>query len=288
MGGSIRPTNPGTLIGTPAFMAPEQVMGRKVTPATDMYAVGGIAYQLLTGHLPYEASTAIEVLTKKMKYEPIRPRQWNPRLDEDVEGWILSLLTREPEHRPRDADAVRRALRRLTESRTLASSPAHVAPAPATRGTRREEWGEAQTILVDKTNGPPQASPYLHKSPWAKTVAMSPTPMPTPGPDLTPPAGNRAAPRPSGASAPLEAPPPANESVVELLPPTVPAGTPSIGTPRLRPVIKESSRVREPPTPQSDLTSVRRSPLALWITLGALISLGLALGVWLLAASSGL
>lgn len=288
-GGSIRPTNPGTLIGTPAFMAPEQVMGRKVTPATDMYAVGGIAYQLLTGHLPHEASTAIEVLTQKMKYEPIRPRQWNPRLDEDIEGWILSLLTREPEHRPRDADVVRRALRRLTESRTLAAAPAHVAPAPAKRPglASRREWGEAQTILVDKTDGPPQASPSLHRSPWAKTVAMSPTPMPTPGPDLTPLAGSRAAPRPSGASAPFEAPPPANESGIELLPPTIPTGTPGIGTPRLRPVIKESSRVREPHTPQSDLASRPRSSLALWIILGALISLGLALGVWLLAASSG-
>ena len=283
VGGSIRPTNPGTLIGTPAFMAPEQVMGQKVTPATDLYAVGGIAYQLLTGHLPHEATSAIEVLTQKMKQEPARPRQWNPRLDEDVEGWILSLLTRDPEQRPRDADAVRRALRRLTESRTLSAAPAHAAPGSLRRASlpNRRQWGEAQTILVDRSDAPPDASTDSHKSPWAKTVALS-TPydsMPMPAPDLTPPS-----PGPETTRADSKV------SVIELLPPTLPSGTPGVSTPRLPPFVRESSRAREASTtlPSDSVASMRRSPVVLWVILGGIISLGLALGIWLLAASGHL
>ena len=99
-GGSIRPTNPGTLLGTPAFMAPEQVVGVKVTPATDLYAVGGIAYQLLTGHLPHEAASAIEVLSAKMASDPLPPRHWVSMIDEEVDHWVMSLLQRDPLDRP--------------------------------------------------------------------------------------------------------------------------------------------------------------------------------------------
>jgi serine/threonine protein kinase len=117
-GGSVRPTNPGTLIGTPAFMAPEQVLGTKVFPATDLYAVGGIAYQMLTGRIPHEAPSAIEVISQKMKFDPVAPRQWVPNLDEDVDSFVMMLLDREPERRPESADDARRMLRRLMEGRT--------------------------------------------------------------------------------------------------------------------------------------------------------------------------
>ncbi|MDX2009804.1 MAG: protein kinase [Myxococcaceae bacterium] len=117
-GGSVRPTNPGTLIGTPAFMAPEQVLGTKVFPATDLYAVGGIAYQMLTGRIPHEAPTAIEVISQKMKFDPVAPKQWAPGLDEDVDSFVMMLLDREPERRPESADDARRMLRRLMEGRT--------------------------------------------------------------------------------------------------------------------------------------------------------------------------
>jgi len=117
-GGSVRPTNPGTLIGTPAFMAPEQVLGTKVFPATDLYAVGGIAYQMLTGRIPHEAPSAIEVISQKMKFDPVPPRQWVPSIDEDVDSWVMMLLEREPDRRPESADDARRMLRRLMEGRT--------------------------------------------------------------------------------------------------------------------------------------------------------------------------
>ncbi len=153
-GGSVRPTNPGTLLGTPAFMAPEQVVGTKVTPATDLYALGGIAYQLLTGHLPHEGPSAIEVLSAKMANDPLPPRHWLPSLDEDIDGWIMSLLARDPDQRPQVAEDARRALRRIGEGRTTSNSPPvkrSTSKGPSHNSTTKpRSWSEARTVLVEQ------------------------------------------------------------------------------------------------------------------------------------------
>jgi serine/threonine protein kinase len=148
--GSINPTSPGSLIGTPAFMAPEQILGEKISPATDLYAVGGIAYQMVTQHLPYEAPSAIEVLQLKMKVDAIPPSHWDASLGTDVDEWILSLLSRDSRYRPRDADGVRRALLRMLEGRP--SQKWNQPGGPKIQPTLRRQgvvpnqsWGNAQS-----------------------------------------------------------------------------------------------------------------------------------------------
>lgn len=163
-GGSAKPTNPGTLLGTPAFMAPEQVMGSKVSPVTDLYAVGGIAYQMLTNHLPHEGPTAIDVLSQKMQHDPIPPNKWQPWIEDELNGWIMNLLAREPEKRMPTADEARKALRRIIDGRTTTAEP--IAPVrsasgknpalrqPATGLVPKRDWGEAKTLITE-----PSASP---------------------------------------------------------------------------------------------------------------------------------
>lgn len=173
-GGSVKPTNPGTLLGTPAFMAPEQVLGTKVTPGTDLYAVGGIAYQMLTNHLPHEAPSAIEVLSQKMQHDPIRPKQWQPGLDDDLDAWVMNLLSREPEKRMRDADEARRALRRIADGKTTTALPPVSGARPAltpravTGVVPKREWGDAKTLITEESK-PAEVSTDRHYSPWAKT-----------------------------------------------------------------------------------------------------------------------
>ena len=222
-GGSVRPTNPGTLLGTPAFMAPEQVLGTKVTPATDLYAVGGIAYQLLTGHLPHEAPSAIEVISQKMKFDPIRPAQWNPKLEPELDTWVMSLLAREVDDRPSNAEEVRSQLRRAVDARTQDSpavqrrssggpqpvhkpkSGANPAHRPAASGgvVPKREWNAAKTLLVDGVppiQDPVESTTDRQFSPFAQTAIygqpavtppMSPppaiTPHATPPPPASPP-----------------------------------------------------------------------------------------------------
>jgi serine/threonine protein kinase len=164
--GSINPTSPGSLIGTPAFMAPEQILGEKISPATDLYAVGGIAYQMVTQHLPYEAPSAIEVLQLKIKVDAVPPSHWDSSLGTDVDEWILSLLSRDRRYRPRDADGVRRALLRMLEGRP--SQKWNQPGGPKIQATLRRQgvvpnqsWGNAQTSTTqgNDSHDPPMV-PY--------------------------------------------------------------------------------------------------------------------------------
>ncbi|MFT3713290.1 MAG: protein kinase [Archangium sp.] len=194
-GGSVKPTNPGTLLGTPAFMAPEQVLGTKVTPATDLYAVGGIVYQMLTNHLPHEGPTAIDVLSQKMQHDPIHPRQWQPHLDEELDDWVMNLLQREPEKRMSNADEARKSLRRIIDGRTSATSPVSASGKnPALSKTTsgvvpKRSWGDAKTVITE-TDAPEgkdaQKITDNHVSPWSETTApqqeLEPTAAPTRSP----------------------------------------------------------------------------------------------------------
>lgn len=175
-GGSVRPTNPGTLIGTPAFMAPEQVLGTKVFPATDLYAVGGIAYQMLTGRIPHEAPSAIEVISQKMKFDPVSPKQWVPTLDDDIESWVMMLLDREPERRPESADDARHMLRRIADGRTRSDDRLKpVAPVQQKTILRTE----VPTALV--SSQPPVGAPALpsNQTPAPKLSNQTPAPKPS-------------------------------------------------------------------------------------------------------------
>ncbi len=188
--GSVKPTNPGTLLGTPAFMAPEQVLGTKVTPATDLYAVGGIAYQMLTNHLPHEGPSAIEVLSQKMAHDPIRPRQWQPAMEEELDEWVMRLLSREPEKRFQEAEDARRALRRISDGRTGTSGNRGVLNRLSTGVVPKREWGEAKTLVTQSAQSKADdVSTFDHVSPWAVTnVAHD---IPEPEPVQSPSSGNR-------------------------------------------------------------------------------------------------
>jgi tRNA A-37 threonylcarbamoyl transferase component Bud32 len=151
--GSVRPTNPGTLLGTPAFMAPEQVMGQKTTPATDLYAVGGILYQVLTGHLPHEATSAVEVLSLKMLHPPNRMTELVPDIDRELERVVLSLLEREASARPQKATEVRAHLKSIGQRLGGKSST----PTPVPRKPTARNWQEARTLLAGEAQPVPAA-----------------------------------------------------------------------------------------------------------------------------------
>jgi serine/threonine protein kinase/Tfp pilus assembly protein PilF len=85
--------------GTPAYMAPEQVEGRPVTFATDIYSLGVVSYEMVTGRKPFEGETAMAVASKRLTEPPRRPRDIVPDLDPRWESAILRCLEREPRKR---------------------------------------------------------------------------------------------------------------------------------------------------------------------------------------------
>jgi hypothetical protein len=98
-------TATGTTIGTPRYMAPEQAMGERVGPWTDLYAVGMIAFELLSGRLPFDPTgTPAAILLRRVNVQPLRLEAVDPSADPRVSGWIDGLLATEPEQRPRGAE----------------------------------------------------------------------------------------------------------------------------------------------------------------------------------------
>lgn len=87
------------LVGTPAYMAPEQLQGGKITPATDIYALGVVMFQMVTGGLPFVGDTPLATALKRLQEPPPSPRRLNPNLDPKWELGILRCLEREPANR---------------------------------------------------------------------------------------------------------------------------------------------------------------------------------------------
>ncbi len=94
-------TGTGAIVGTPSYMAPEQAdgTGRPPGPAADIYSLGAILYELLTGRPPFLAASAVETLLLLRTEEPVRPRLLNPRIDLDLEFICRKCLEKRPEHR---------------------------------------------------------------------------------------------------------------------------------------------------------------------------------------------
>jgi predicted Ser/Thr protein kinase len=88
-----------TIIGTPAYMAPEQILGHHVTPRADQYALGVILFQLSTGRLPFEADTPMGQALKHATQPLPRPRAINPRLPDSVEAVLVRALSKDPNFR---------------------------------------------------------------------------------------------------------------------------------------------------------------------------------------------
>jgi serine/threonine protein kinase len=95
----------GTTIGTPAYMSPEQALGTDLTPATDLYSLGVVAWELLTGHVPFdETDTPVAVLYRHV-HEPVPSvRSVAPEVDEGIAEWLDTMLAKRPEDRFQSAD----------------------------------------------------------------------------------------------------------------------------------------------------------------------------------------
>ncbi len=151
-------TGTGVGIGTPEYMAPEQWTGN-ITPAVDIYSLGVVFYELVTGHKPYTADTPAAVLIKLISDPLPSPSKFVPELPEKVEQVIFKALARKPEDRYQSMGELEKALKDLLvfeTARKISSPEAAISIAPEVRQEEIEsnlpEEANSPTELEDETS----------------------------------------------------------------------------------------------------------------------------------------
>jgi serine/threonine-protein kinase len=103
-------TQTGSIMGTAQYLSPEQAQGQAVTPQSDLYSIGIVLYEMLTGRLPFDGESAVTIALKQVNEAPIPPSAFNGAVTPELEGIVLHALAKDPAQRFTDADAFIAAL----------------------------------------------------------------------------------------------------------------------------------------------------------------------------------
>ncbi|MBA2681849.1 MAG: protein kinase, partial [Ktedonobacteraceae bacterium] len=157
-------TSANQMLGTPAYMAPEQISNKPITPATDIYGLGVLTYQLLTGCLPFDVSTLLALLQRIIQESPPPAHSIRTDLPPEASDVLLKALAKEPEERFQDAEDFARALDEsmqtvLTTSAIMRAAQTKWQPVQPCKGFTPEESGaddksDEASEAASSTNNP--------------------------------------------------------------------------------------------------------------------------------------
>ena len=255
-------TEAGTMLGTAAYISPEQARAEPVTPATDVYSFGVVLYRLLTGRLPFEAEAPLELALQHMNEEPTPIHQLRPDAPPALERVATWSLAKAPEERPPDGKALVAALAQ--------GAPASIAPDETLVLPRRRRGvhpgyvvagialallalsGAALAFLVDSEPAKAPVTPTTRAT-TQETQPQAPPPPPPPTPSTTRQDTTTAAtttqqtttapPPPPPEPPPTTAPPPPPPTEPPPLPPTEPPPPPP------PPTTVDTTTIPPPPPP---------------------------------------
>ena len=244
-------TRAGDLVGTPQYMAPEQIKGETVDGRTDVYALGAMLYEMLTGRLPFEGTTVMAILSKHLTEMPPPPSQRRPELNlpPQLDGLVMAALAKEPAQRPPTMELMGEHLDAIAMQLATAGGwqPGWAPPGGAGLSGPLAGAMSGSGSMPSTPHTPPPGSGNYPATPGYPSASG---PLPTPGPGLWP-----------GSMPGGEARPPGPGSYGGQPPP----GGPYHGGPM---------------TAAPTMSARRSSRTALFVVLGLLVAGGAAAGVY--------
>jgi len=185
-------TRASMIVGTPEYMAPEQATGQAVGPHTDLYAVGVIAFEMLTRRLPFEGESPMAIAVHHVRTPPPSPSTY-VELHPELEALVMRLLAKSAEERPESAEAVRRELKvlfkklssdatrlspppRVSAPSTISQEAVAIAPEPRVRTERYGQQPGRRTRPPSGKGAPVSAAPPRRATPApSDSVHVGPT-----------------------------------------------------------------------------------------------------------------
>jgi len=260
---SDRLTQTGAAVGTPTYMSPEQCAGEEVGPPADIYALAVIAYEMVTGRVPFSGPTPLAVMSAHQLKAPPMPRKLNPSLPPAVEAPLLAGLAKDPADRPATAtdfiDALAMAVSASASPMPLTQMPNYpLSPPPPSQFPARTPAPPSQ--IPQAPSYPPMTPPVSAAVP----VVSAPPPTPIP-------------------PSPTPLPPPAQQYIAQHSPPPISTSPP----PPFQPAPPYSYQA--PPPGWTASPPAPRAALASWVyvVLWAGIVVGILGVIWSIVASLG-
>jgi eukaryotic-like serine/threonine-protein kinase len=161
-------TEAGSIVGTAQYLSPEQARGLHVGPESDLYSVGVVLYEMLTGRVPFAGDSAVAVAMKHVNEPPIPPRQIDPSIPPDLERIVVRAMAKDPARRYQTADEMGVDLDRVRKGAAL----------PAATGVAGHETSEMQagrTIIAPPPRAPQPADepPARRTWPWLVVLLLA-------------------------------------------------------------------------------------------------------------------
>ncbi|MCA0352960.1 MAG: Stk1 family PASTA domain-containing Ser/Thr kinase [Chloroflexi bacterium] len=163
-------TDPGTTFGTADYLAPEQAQGLGATPLSDVYALGVLTYEMLTGRLPFSGDSPLAVALQHIQAAPPPLRSYNPSIPPQLEAIVLQAMSKDPAQRPQSARAFAELLRLYRERGNQATMAV-----PSSNAGRLPQTPEPAEVRPPRQQPAPQARPRQNYAP--PLAAQQPVPM---------------------------------------------------------------------------------------------------------------
>ncbi|MCA6093553.1 protein kinase [Streptomyces sp. SCA3-4] len=171
-------TQTGMVVGTPQYLSPEQALGRGVDARSDLYSVGIMLFELLTGRLPFDADSPLAIAYAHVQEEPVAPSTINRSIPPAVDALVARALKKNPNERFPSAEAMRDECARVTGTAQAAPSPIIIAGGPPARSGA----GVGSAVFPPVDSGTPAPGPQSVQTPYQNPYGGGYAQTPPPGP----------------------------------------------------------------------------------------------------------